>query len=122
MSFTKNIKGRNGEDEAAALLANKGFNIIERNYRFGKGEIDIIAEVNDELVFVEVKFRSSESYGHPIYALSVSKQKQIIRVAKGYIYERNIVDKIIRFDAVTIYENSGSTEIEHIENAFSEYR
>ncbi len=113
--------GKSGEEIALLYLVQKGYQIIGRNYRYGKGEIDIIAEDGDELVFVEVKFRKSDEYGHPVYAVSAGKQKQLVKLAKSYIYVKNISDKLIRFDVVTIKKEGDSEVIEHIKDAFMEW-
>ncbi len=118
MDFSTSKLGLEGEDQAAAYLQEQGYEIVARNYRYGKGEIDIIANDGDELVFVEVKTRSNDAFGHPVYALTQSKQKQIIRIAKSYVYERDIVDKIIRFDVITIENEDGREVLEHIKDAF----
>lgn len=111
--------GRHGEDMAAELLVDKGFRIVERNYRFGRGEIDIIARDKDTLVFVEVKCRNTLEYGPPEYCITESKIHQIRKVAACYLYERSIRDTDCRFDVVTILElEPGRPEINHIPNAF----
>jgi putative endonuclease len=112
--------GKDGEEIAIKLLEEKGFLIIERNYTFGKGEIDIIAEDPDGyLVFTEVKFRGTPAYGEPEYAITKSKQNQIKRIAAGYLYEKDIVDQICRFDVVCIKQFQGEEEeITHYIDAF----
>jgi putative endonuclease len=112
--------GKEGEDTAIKLLEDKGYLIIERNYTFGKGEIDIIAEDTDGcLVFTEVKFRSTDAYGDPEYAITLNKQKQIKRVAAGYLYERDIDNQDCRFDVVCIKQYPGEEEeITHYVDAF----
>ncbi len=116
-----NSVGKSGEEIAMQFLVQKGYIIVGRNYRFGKGEIDIIAEDCDELVFVEVKYRKSDEYGHPVYAISTGKQKQLVKLAKSYLYVKNISNKIIRFDVVTIKKELETEIIEHIKDAFMEW-
>jgi len=119
MTFLTNKLGSSGEDHAIVFLVGKGFIIIERNYRFGKGEIDIIAKEKEVLVFVEVKTRNNDNYGDPVYAITKSKKNQIIRTAQGYLYERFISDQECRFDVITInFDEQGEPIITHYEHAF----
>jgi putative endonuclease len=110
--------GKIGENLAVSYLEDKGYNIIERNYRFGRGEIDIIVEKNQMLIFIEVKTKKHGDFGDPIYWTTRSKQKQIGRIARGYLYERNITDRDCRFDVITVTWEKGAWKIRHIENAF----
>ncbi len=110
-------KGKEGEQLAETFLLDAGYEILERNYRFGRGEIDLIAMDGEYCVFVEVKTRTSESFGAPVYAVPVSKQKQIARIAQGYIYEHGLTCPC-RFDVVTIEYASNTPVIEHLINAF----
>ncbi|HEX9974511.1 MAG TPA: YraN family protein [bacterium] len=110
--------GKLGEDLAANFLEEKGFNIIERNYRFGHGEIDIIAEKEEMLIFIEVKTKKFGDFGDPINWVSRGKQKQIGRIARGYLYEKNITDRDCRFDVVLVTWEDGLWKIDHLENAF----
>ena len=119
MEQNKRKTGSKGEDIACEFLKNLNYEIIERNYQFGHGEIDIIAKDNDTLVFVEVKFRKSLEYGPPESAITKSKQKQIKKVAEAYIYEKEIKDTFCRIDVVTILQfRGGKPEINHYINAF----
>jgi putative endonuclease len=109
--------GLKGEEFATAHLKNKGFRILFRNWKWGKHEIDIIAENKDFIVFVEVKTRSGNFQEHPVTAVTIEKQKSIIRAADGYI-QRFRIDKESRFDVITIIRNNEEFEIDHIEDAF----
>jgi putative endonuclease len=113
-------KASEGEELAAQYLSGLGFSIVERNYHFGHGEIDIIARDKDYLVFVEVKTRTNASFGAPEYSITRSKQQQLIHVAKGYLFENQIDNVSCRFDVI-IVEQLTKTEIRHIPNAFSEF-
>lgn len=111
--------GSRGENIASDLLERKGYQIIKRNFRFGRGEIDIIAKKDGLLIFIEVKSRTNLEYGEPEYAVTKSKQKQIIKIARAYLYENNISDIQCRFDVIAIlFDNYGNHQINHIENAF----
>lgn len=110
--------GKAGEAIAVKLLQAKKHQILTTNYRFGRSEIDIISQSQDELVFTEVKTRNSPFFGRPVQAVSRSKQLQIISVANHFIQKKSI-DLEVRFDVVGIILNSHQQEVEHIENAFS---
>jgi len=111
-------KGKEGEELAVSFLVEKGFEIIERNYRYGKGELDIIAREKDFLVFVEVKSRESLEYGFPEEAVTKRKTAQIRKIAEAYLAEKNITDENIRFDVVAILFLNNEVTINHYENAF----
>ncbi len=113
--------GSEGEEIAAKYLSEKGFEIIERNYFVGHGEIDIIAIEPKEkyLVFVEVKTRFSLEFGDPAYAINKKKISQLKKVAELYLAEKNIYEQNCRFDVITILlDDPGKPKIEHYENAF----
>ena len=116
MSDSKEL-GQKGEDIASDFLVEKGYRIITRNWRWGLNEIDIIAENADFIIFIEVKTRSGNYLEHPSVAVSVSKQKAIIKTANEYINRYNI-DKESRFDIITIIKSNTALEIDHIEDAF----
>jgi putative endonuclease len=117
-SINRRTQGKAGEDLAARFLERKGLKILERNYRFERGEIDLIAEDGDELIFIEVKARRSAAFGAPEDAVTEKKQEQIRGVAEGYLYEHDIENRPCRFDVVAIEFKNGVSEIRHIENAF----
>lgn len=118
MPSTKS-KGDKGEDIAVDYLVKKGFKIVERNYRYGHGEIDIIAEDPDDgyLVFVEVKRRRSLEYGAPEFAITIGKTKQLSKMAELYLYDKEIKERDCRIDAIIILDLPGSKpEISHFKN------
>ena len=111
--------GQKGEEEAAKFLCDNGYKIIKKNFHFGKtGEIDIIAEKDDILVFVEVKTRYNDKYGDPLLSITYRKQKSIRKVAEGYLYINKIRDKECRFDVIIVDKRPGINEIFQMENAF----
>ena len=113
-------KGDSGEAKAEKILISKGYEILERNYHSGREEIDIIAQKYDEIIFVEVKTRQKNSLQSPAEAVTLSKQKKIIKAAERYMYEKN-PNLFPRFDVIEIYsEPNGqlSEEYNHIQNAF----
>ena len=109
-------KGDLGELIALRYLIKKGAKILEKNYRIKTGEIDIIAKIEDELVFIEVKSRSSTRYGYPAEAVNYKKINKISNVARYFMLINNINDVPIRFDVIEIYFNE--KKINHIINAF----
>lgn len=111
---------REGEEIAARHLAEAGWTILERNYRYGRGgEIDIIARDGDCVVFVEVKTRQSRSCGAPELAVTPAKRRQIIRVARGWQWLEGRRELTCRFDVVAVSVFPGDVRIHHIENAFT---
>jgi putative endonuclease len=114
----KNLSyGREGELLAAKHLIRKGYQILERNFRTRMGEIDIIARNNGYLVFVEVKARQSSDFGGPVSAMTLSKQRKLIQMAKVYMALNN-TESNARFDVVLIHGSVDSAKIELIQNAF----
>ena len=119
--MTKDELGNWGEEYSVVYLQKKGYEVVERNYRFQKNEIDIIAKFGNNLIIVEVKTRQTAEIGEPWRAVTKSKQKQIFKVANQYV-QANQIDLDVRFDIVSIVHNSYRTEIEHIEGAFDVLR
>jgi putative endonuclease len=111
------LLGQKGEDLATDYLRKAGFKIIFRNWKWGKHEIDIIADNKDLIVFVEVKSRCDDYQMHPVTAITNEKQKSIIYAADGYLQKFNI-NKESRFDVITIIKKGELFEIDHIEGAF----
>jgi len=110
-------KGNYGETAAAGFLEAKGYVVVSRNYKRGKGEIDIIARDGDCVVFVEVKYRKNLAIGLPREAVTATKRRSLKNAANWYISENQLADVDMRFDVVEII-GSEQLEIEHIENAF----
>jgi putative endonuclease len=112
-----NELGKKGEELAKNMLIEKGYSIIETNWRFDKDEIDIIAEDGSELVIIEVKTRSTEFFGYPEDAVNSKKEFFLIRATESYLQENNL-DTDTRFDIVAIIHNNKETKIHHIIDAF----
>ncbi len=111
----KNIlNGKLGEDMAEIFLIEKGYEILRRNYRYKKSEIDIIALYNKILIFIEVKYRSNLNFGHPEAFVTTKKESMIITGAEQYIYDKNWMGKI-RFDIISVDDTKN---IMHFEDAF----
>jgi putative endonuclease len=109
--------GKKGEEIAADFLIGKDYQIIERNFRFKKSEIDIICSRNELLIFVEVKARSTKSFGEPETFVSENQKQSVIRAAEQYIIERDWKGDI-RFDIIAVYKDKERQEISHFEDAF----
>lgn len=113
-----NETGQKGEEIAASYLQNKGFVILEKNWRFKNLEADIIGTLNKTLVIAEVKTRKSNYFGEPETFVNKQKQKNLIKAAHEYI-QRNKLDLEVRFDIVSILLSDNQMKINHIEDAFS---
>ncbi len=117
--MSNKILGDFGEDCAAKFLEDKGYKIIARNFRIRSAEIDIIAQLDDVIVFVEVKARSSIRHGLPVEAVTIRKQKKIIEAAGVFLQDEKFCECACRFDVVEVYLRGELVEeINHIENAF----
>ena len=113
--FVSKAKGKYGEELAERFLLKQGFEILEKNYRHKRSEIDLIGlKDNELLVFFEVKFRSSSDFGDPETFVSDTQIKKIKEAADDYIHGINW-QKDIRFDIISIDQND---QIEHFEDAF----
>lgn len=112
--------GKYGEDLACKYLKTKGYKIKERNFRTFLGEIDIISEYKGNIVFVEVKTRSSNKFGYPEEAINYSKQQKIIKNALCYLAKYNLWKNNCCFDVIliSIANYKEIKRIKHIRNAF----
>jgi putative endonuclease len=109
--------GKQGENIAVRYLRSKGYRILEQNWRYGKNEIDIIAEEGEYLVIVEVKTRHTNEFGEPETFVNRQKQRLLIRAANVYISYKN-VQKETRFDIIGILLKNNKAKLKHIVDAF----
>ncbi len=109
--------GKEGERLALQFLKDKGWKILEQNWRSGHREIDIIAETGGQLIIVEVKARKSIGNERLEEHIPRSKQRYLIHAASAYLAYRNL-DTGVRFDVILLTGTLGRYSIEHIENAF----
>jgi len=117
--WTPQALGQEGEDVACAYLREKKYVIVARRYRMFRGEIDIIARDGPTLVFVEVKARADESFGRPEEAVTPGKQRQIRKIARGYLLDNPAGDIACRFDVISIlFGDRDTPRIEHFVDAF----
>ncbi len=116
-----NELGKQGENLAAGFLEAKGYQILDKNYRFQRAEVDLVALRLDpaEVVFVEVKTRSNTTESFPEESITPQKKKQIFKVADSYLYEKQLFTVPVRFDIISVsMDNPDHPLIHHIEDAF----
>lgn len=110
--------GKRGEEIAIRRLRQLGYRILERNYRCPLGEIDIVAQDKDTIVFVEVKSRKTEDFGDPELAVGKAKQRKISLLSLYYLAHHSKAPENVRFDVVAIKMLPDCTEVRVINNAF----
>ena len=119
MLTDKQKLGKNGENLALQYLEKKGYQKIAQNYRFGKGEIDIVCESKNDLIIVEVKSVRIDGFGSGEERITSKKQKMIIETTYGFLSENEkYVDYGVRFDVVVVNFKKYPAEIVHHESAF----
>lgn len=110
-------KGKEAEDMAARFLESMGYEIVERNYRYKRSEIDLIVKRDKWLVFVEVKMRSSDAFGYPEEFVDYQKRKNVVFGAEQYTFVNNYNGNV-RYDVIAISMKHGKPDIRHFEDAF----
>ncbi|MEK9658017.1 MAG: YraN family protein [bacterium] len=108
-------KGKEGEEISAIYLKDNGYKIITKNFYSYFGEIDIIAKLNQTLIFFEVKHYKKNSLIHPLYYINKKKQKNIIQTAKFYLLKNNIQNTCCQFDVIIIQDKKVTA---HIKDSF----
>ncbi len=111
-------RGRAGEDLAWEHLRHAGYRLVARNLRSRFGEIDLVVERGDTLVFVEVRTRTGTRFGTPLESIDERKRRQVARLAASFLARRRLDDRRARFDVVAVEWQDGAPKIEHVENAF----
>ena len=106
--------GTEGETAACEYLSRRGWKILDRNARIGRGEIDIIAQKRRVIAFIEVKRRTTNQFGTPAEAVNAAKQRKIITAAALYMQQNNLQNANVRFDVIELTPD----RINHIQNAF----
>ena len=117
MSASSQQLGQTAEAMAAHYLQNEGFSIMARNYRYQRAEIDIIAQKDRLLIFVEVKSRSNDRFGHPETFVTPHQQALICTTAEHYIISQDWCHAI-RFDVIAIQISNHQAQLTHFEDAF----
>ncbi|AXP80437.1 hypothetical protein CJ739_1348 [Mariniflexile rhizosphaerae] len=112
-----NELGKEGEQLAVDLLLKNGYAILERNYRFDKAEVDIIAQKDTILAIVEVKTRSTVDFGNPQDFVKPKQIQRLVKAVDEYITV-NGLDIEVRFDIIAIVKRGNALNVEHLENAF----
>jgi len=108
-----------GEEFALEYLIKNKYEIVTRSFRLYRGEIDIIAHDGPALVFVEVKTRMNTDFGRPEEYVTSAKQRQIRKIAEGYLVQNNLTDVECRFDVLSLlYDEQEGFKIEHFRDAF----
>ncbi len=116
----KQLEGKLGENEATKYLEDLGYEIICNNFSCMQGEIDIIAKDGRELVFVEVKTRTSKKYGEAKEAVNKNKQMHIKNAVKYYLYKNKLENALVRIDVIEVYLKKEVIIINHIKQAVDE--
>ncbi len=109
--------GKEGEQLAEDYLLKKGYQILDRNWRFQKAEVDIIAQKAAVLAVVEVKTRSTKEFGNPQDFVNQKKIKLLVKVIDEYVNQKDL-DVEVRFDIIAITKNETTLELEHLKDAF----
>ena len=119
MSDKRHILGQAGEDFAEDYLRSQGYQILEKNYRSHFGEIDIIAQEDETICFVEVRAKTTDWHGHPLESISIHKKRRLIKTAFFYLQSQDSLDQWVRFDVVGLNsKDNGDYEVDLIKNAF----
>jgi len=110
--------GKAGEEVAIQYLRQQGYQVLERNYRCRFGEIDLIARDGSTLAFIEVKTRRSQTFGPAAAAVTLAKQRHLVKASQVYLTRTHKVYELCRFDVVTIELDAHTPRIELIKDAF----
>ena len=112
-----NELGKKGEQKAVDFLLADGYDILERNYRFDKAEVDIIAKKDNTLAIIEVKTRSTTDFGNPQDFVKPKQIQRLVKAVDEYVTE-NALDVEVRFDIIAIVKNGNTFTVEHLKDAF----
>lgn len=117
MTDKRKRTGRRGEEIAAAYFARRGYSILQRNWRCSAGELDIVMEKEDTLIFVEVRTRHGRRFGTAEESVTPAKQARLIELAQTYLQQEQAPHSSWRIDVAAVQLGSGSPQINHIKNA-----
>jgi putative endonuclease len=119
MTAATQMLGEEGERIAEAWLVQRGWRILDRRFRSGHRDLDLVAERSGVVAFVEVKARRGKSFGHPVEAVNWRKQRELTRSATVWMARFGGTKQLFRFDVVGVLMDGSGTRIRHVENAFS---
>lgn len=119
MTAASRVLGEEGERIAEAWLIQRGWRILDRRFRSGHRDLDLVAERGDVVAFVEVKARRGKSFGHPVEAVNWRKQRELTRSAAVWVARFGGDKQLFRFDVVGVLMDESGTRIRHIQNAFN---
>jgi len=110
--------GLEAEELAARFLEARGWRIRARNWPCRYGELDVVAEREGIVCFVEVRMRSSAVWGDPAHTVSFAKQRRVVKAALHYLYAHELRGRMMRFDVISVVGRGTSAVVEHIPGAF----
>ena len=110
--------GDEGEERAVRFLEARGYRVLTRNFACRYGELDVVAEHEDTLCFVEVRMRSTAVWGDPSHTVSHAKQRRVVKAALHYLALQGSRGRMIRFDVVSIVGRGETATVEHLPGAF----
>jgi putative endonuclease len=110
--------GDAGEAAAAEHLAKAGYRLVARNHRCPRGEVDLIVEQGDLIIFVEVRTRETAAFGSPEETVGAKKQRRVVLAARDFLARRRGPPRGVRFDVISIVDSPGGIELTHYPNAF----
>ena len=119
MTAATQLLGVEGERRAEAWLVERGWRILDRRFRSGHRDLDLVAERSGVVAFVEVKARRGSTFGHPVEAVNWRKQRELTRSAAVWIARFGGEKQLFRFDVIGVLIDESGTRIRHVENAFS---
>jgi putative endonuclease len=117
MESTRGV-GNEAEEAAAQFLESAGYRIRARNFLARGGELDIVAEKEETLCFVEVRMRSTSVWGDPSQTITRAKQRKVVRAALHFLAKTRQTDRMLRFDVISVVGRGAAAKVEHIPNAF----
>lgn len=110
--------GKEAEDAAVCHLEKLGYRVRDRNVYFRQGELDVVAERDQTLCFVEVRMRSTAAWGDPSHTVDGAKRRRVVKAALHYLQRYGLFEREIRFDVISVVGRGRELQLEHIPNAF----
>src|SRR5262245_44640097 len=114
----RRVFGQEAEVAAVKHLEAQGYVVSARNFVCRFGELDIVAEKDETVAFVEVRMRSHAAWGDPAHTVSFKKQRRVVKAALHYLFEHDLRDRMVRFDVVTVVGRGEKAQVEHLPGAF----